>query len=228
MQTAEPSLGARHPSTLTVLRTSIVHHGLRSVYTGLTASLLRQMTYSLVRLGAYEEMKALLSQDGTASSVDLIAAAAIAGGLGGIAGNPAGASLKYTTVICLNYSLWADIVLVRMTSDILRPPQRRFAYSNAITGLMSLIREEGLRGLARGLGPNTVRPITFVHFIPRLTHLLSDESRPNECTCCMSVFLPVTDIHCAIYKTGLPSWIVRPSFFPKQDANSTCSTDMIS
>jgi len=141
MQTAEPTQGTKRPSTISVLRTSIMQHGLRSVYTGLTASLLRQMTYSLVRLGAYEEMKARLSQNGIASSFNLLCAAAVSGGLGGIAGNP------------------ADIVLVRMTSDIIRPPEQRFGYSNAITGLMSLIREEGVRGLARGLGPNTMRAV---------------------------------------------------------------------
>lgn len=49
-----------------------------------------------------------------------------------------------------------DILLVRMTSDSIRPPEKRYGYSNALTGLISLIKEEGLKGLARGLGTNTV------------------------------------------------------------------------
>ena len=47
-------------------------------------------------------------------------------------------------------------MLVRMTSDLVRLPEKRYNYSNAISGLVSLIREEGVQGLARGLGTNTV------------------------------------------------------------------------
>lgn len=43
-----------------------------------------------------------------------------------------------------------------MTSDSTRPPEKRYNYSNALTGLVSLIRNEGVGGLTRGLGTNTV------------------------------------------------------------------------
>ena len=77
---------------LSVIRHSVAQSGIRSLYTGLSASLLRQMTYSLVRLGSYESMKSSLSQNGKPSQVKLLFAAMLAGGLGGIAGNPAGTS----------------------------------------------------------------------------------------------------------------------------------------
>jgi solute carrier family 25 (mitochondrial dicarboxylate transporter), member 10 len=77
-------------STFAVLRTTVATSGVRSLYTGVTASILRQMTYSLVRLGTYEKMKLSLSRDGRASSWRLLMAAMVAGGLGGVAGNPAG------------------------------------------------------------------------------------------------------------------------------------------
>jgi dicarboxylate transporter 10 len=53
---------------------------------------MRQMSYSLVRLGAYEKMKQNLTAGGTKKPENwrLLAAAGLAGGLGGIAGNPAG------------------------------------------------------------------------------------------------------------------------------------------
>lgn len=38
----------------------------------------------------------------------------------------------------------------------MRPAEKRYGYSNAVTGLFSLAKEEGVRGLARGLGTNTV------------------------------------------------------------------------
>lgn len=75
-----------------VLRSTISDTGFRSLYTGLSAAILRQMTYSMVRFGSYEKMKASLSKNEQASAVELFLAAMIAGGLGGIAGNPAGES----------------------------------------------------------------------------------------------------------------------------------------
>lgn len=90
MQTVETVLGSKRPSTFSVLRSSVSQYGFRSLYTGLSASLLRQMTYSLVRLGSYEEIKSRLSRNGSPSTIHLLLAAAFTGGLGGIAGNPAG------------------------------------------------------------------------------------------------------------------------------------------
>lgn len=109
MQTVSSS-GAG-PSTLKVLRDTVALTGVRSLYTGLSASVLRQMTYSLVRLGSYEGIKssiskgtaadflisrllncALIIEGKQASTGQLLIAAGLAGGLGGIAGNPAGKS----------------------------------------------------------------------------------------------------------------------------------------
>ena len=56
---------------LSVIRHSVAQSGIRSLYTGLSASLLRQMTYSLVRLGSYESMKSSLSENG--KQVDRVA-----------------------------------------------------------------------------------------------------------------------------------------------------------
>ena len=69
---------------------TVAETGISSLYTGLSASIMRQMSYSLVRLGTYEQMKAELSKDGPAPASHLFIAAMVAGGIGGIAGNPAG------------------------------------------------------------------------------------------------------------------------------------------
>jgi len=61
-------------------------------------------------------------------------------------------------LVCLSLSHQAsDIILVRMTSDLIRQPDKRYNYSNAITGLINLIKTEGARGLGRGISTNTVR-----------------------------------------------------------------------
>jgi Mitochondrial carrier protein len=66
MQTS-PSSSAG-PSTLKVLRDTVALTGAKSLYTGLSASVLRQMTYSLVRLGSYEGIKSWISKGMTISS----------------------------------------------------------------------------------------------------------------------------------------------------------------
>ncbi|KAI0825231.1 dicarboxylic acid transporter [Trametes gibbosa] len=141
MQTIDSEAGAIRPNTVSILGMTVRETGFRSLYTGLSASVLRQMTYSLVRLGAYEEMKVALSKDGPAPGSHLLVAAMFAGALGGLAGNP------------------ADILLVRMTSDFVRPPAERYNYSNALSGVVRLVRDEGVHGLFRGLGTNMTRAV---------------------------------------------------------------------
>ncbi|KAK7694191.1 hypothetical protein QCA50_001371 [Cerrena zonata] len=46
-----------------------------------------------------------------------------------------------------------------MTSDSVKPIEQRYGYSNAFHGLVCVLREEGVRGLFRGLGTNTTRAI---------------------------------------------------------------------
>lgn len=144
MQTIQTAANGTKPSTLSTLRLSVTESGLRSIYTGISASIMRQMSYSLVRLGTYERMKHSIMSDSSASSNrtgKLLVAAGVAGGLGGVAGNP------------------ADIILVRMTSDSTKPIDKRYNYPNAASGLLSLVRDEGVKGLARGLSANTARAV---------------------------------------------------------------------
>lgn len=64
--------------------------GVRGLYTGLTASIFRQMTYSIVRLGAYDKLKTEMAKGGKKlSTLDMVMCASGAGALGGLAGNPA-------------------------------------------------------------------------------------------------------------------------------------------
>jgi len=103
MQTVQSVSGTQRPSTITVLRASIAESGFRSIYTGISASMMRQMSYSLVRLGMYEKMKQGIVKERTGGSqaTKLLVAAGIAGGLGGIAGNPAGmCNLRSAVLSC--------------------------------------------------------------------------------------------------------------------------------
>lgn len=108
----------------------------------LSASLLRQITYSTTRFGVYEELKEVFTTATTSPSFPtLVAMASTSGFLGGIAGNP------------------ADILNVRMQNDASLPPGDRRNYKHAIDGLVRMVREEGFSSLFRGVWPNSTRAV---------------------------------------------------------------------
>ncbi|KAI7664067.1 hypothetical protein KC318_g7952, partial [Hortaea werneckii] len=106
--------------------------GFSGLYRGLSASLLRQITYSTTRFGVYEELKEVFTTGVASPSFPaLIAMASTSGFLGGIAGNP------------------ADIMNVRMQNDASLPPAERRNYKHAAEGLVRMAREEGFGSLFR-------------------------------------------------------------------------------
>jgi solute carrier family 25 (mitochondrial dicarboxylate transporter), member 10 len=108
----------------------------------LSASLLRQMTYSTTRFGVYEELKESFTTARTSPTFPaLVAMASTSGFFGGVAGNP------------------ADVLNVRMQHDAALPPERRRSYKNAIDGLIRMTREEGVGTLMRGVWPNSLRAV---------------------------------------------------------------------
>ncbi len=108
----------------------------------LSASLLRQLTYSTTRFGVYEELKETFTSARTTPSFPtLVAMASTSGFLGGVAGNP------------------ADVLNVRMQHDAALPAAQRRNYRNAVDGLIRMTREEGVRSLMRGVWPNSMRAV---------------------------------------------------------------------
>jgi dicarboxylate transporter 10 len=117
----------------------VKNDGLLGLYSGLSASLLRQITYSTTRFGIYEELKSRTTS--APSFPTLIAMASVSGFLGGVAGNP------------------ADVLNVRMQHDAALPVDQRRNYKNAIDGLIRMTREEGFKSLFRGVWPNSMRAV---------------------------------------------------------------------
>lgn len=115
--------------------------GAIQLYAGLSASILRQATYSTVRFGGYEKMKTYVAKDQDPTVLQLLIASSTAGALGGACGNP------------------GDVVNVRMQNDGQLPPQQRRNYKHALDGVIRIAREEGITSLFRGLGPNMNRAI---------------------------------------------------------------------
>ncbi|XP_045448858.1 mitochondrial dicarboxylate carrier [Melitaea cinxia] len=113
---------------------TIKNQGVTGLYNGISASLLRQLTYSTTRFGIYEVAKQHLTvKDGQAIPFYMSAFLAGLGGFaGGFVGNP------------------ADLVNVRMQNDVKLPPEQRRNYKNAIHGLYRVAAQEGILRLWAG------------------------------------------------------------------------------
>jgi dicarboxylate transporter 10 len=111
--------------------------GVRALYNGLSASLLRQLTYSTTRFGIYESVKQVMDKDSSFSS--RVALAAFAGSAGGLVGTP------------------ADKINVRMQNDIKLPLEKRLNYKHAVEGLWRVYRDEGFARLFSGATAATFR-----------------------------------------------------------------------
>ena len=116
--------------------------GALGLYPGISAALLRQLTYSTVRFGVYEELKTRATRSAGGAEPGLAALTAMSMGsgfLGGIAGN------------------FADVLNVRMQHDAALPPDQRRNYRHAVDGMVRMAREEGAASWFRGWLPNSSR-----------------------------------------------------------------------
>lgn len=147
LQTRVPSAPKTSLSTISFI---FRNEGPLGLYNGLSAALLRQLTYSTVRFGVYEDLKLRFTPPPDPSTPNkkpqlslprLIALSSLAGLLGGVAGNP------------------ADVLNVRMQSDMSKPPSARRNYKHALDGLLRMIREEGPASLFRGVTANSTRAV---------------------------------------------------------------------
>ncbi|GAB1597295.1 mitochondrial dicarboxylate carrier-like [Argonauta hians] len=112
--------------TTVLLGRIIKSDGILGFYNGLTASLLRQLTYSLTRFAIYDVVKKKLTEgDKVMPFYQKVLAAGMSGAIGGVVGTP------------------ADLVNVRMQNDIKLPQDQRRNYKHAIDGLYRVFREEG-------------------------------------------------------------------------------------
>lgn len=114
--------------------------GIRGFYNGISASLLRQLTYSTTRFGMYETIKKTFPGDSTTIPFYQKALiAGLSGACGGWVGTP------------------GDMVNVRMQNDMKVPPAQRRNYKHAIDGLIRVIREEGITKIFNGATMATTR-----------------------------------------------------------------------
>lgn len=139
LQAAEPP----KPTLIRMLGSVLRDEGVRGLYAGLSAAVLRQCTYTTVRFGCYDLIKdKLIPQKQSTNTLYLLPASMASGALGGLAGN------------------FADVVNVRMQNDSALPAAQRRNYRNAFDGVIKIVSDEGgLRTLFTGWKPNMVRGI---------------------------------------------------------------------
>ncbi|EFA82220.1 Coatamer protein [Heterostelium album PN500] len=114
--------------------------GIFTLYKGLSASLLRQATYTTTRFGLYGVFKNAFHIDNKSSPFHMkVMVAMLAGAGGAIVGTP------------------ADVIMVRMQADGKLPADQRRNYKGVFNGLYRITKEEGLFSLWKGCSPNLVR-----------------------------------------------------------------------
>jgi len=123
-----------------VVKSIIKREGVIALYSGLSAGLLRQATYTTTRLGTYSFLFDTVSTPGSPPNFFMKAGMGMAAGVAGaFVGTP------------------AEVALIRMTSDGRLPAAERRNYKSVVDALMRIVKEEGLFALWRGAIPTMGR-----------------------------------------------------------------------
>lgn len=143
--------GARtgpRPSALGITRDIVAAGKVLDLYTGLSAGLLRQAVYTTARLGFFDTFIKKLNARADAADrkvtfAERAGAGLSAGGIAAMIGNP------------------ADLALVRMQSDGLKPPEARANYRSVFDALLRIPKTEGVAALWAGAFPTVIRAMAL-------------------------------------------------------------------
>ncbi|KAJ2906511.1 putative mitochondrial 2-oxoglutarate/malate carrier protein [Zalerion maritima] len=144
----EGSASGPKATPLSVTRQIISSGKAMDLYTGLSAGLLRQAVYTTARLGFFDtfmgSLTARAEEKGKKIGFTERATAGLsAGGLAAMLGNP------------------ADLTLIRMQSDGLKPAAERKNYRSVIDALSGIAKSEGVTALWAGAAPTVVRAMAL-------------------------------------------------------------------
>ncbi|CAO2188606.1 unnamed protein product [Urochloa humidicola] len=129
-----PAAAPRKPGPVAVGAQILRSEGAVGLFSGVSATMLRQTLYSTTRMGLYDILKTRWTQEngGVLPLHRKIAAGLIAGGIGAAVGNP------------------ADVAMVRMQADGRLPIADRRNYRSVGDAIGRMVRDEGVRSLWRG------------------------------------------------------------------------------
>lgn len=133
--TATKYSGAWH-----AFRMVAAQEGMRGLYSGLSAALTRQLTYTTLRLGLYGTLRQRVVNDGeTPTLLQKLSVGLVAGAMASAASTP------------------VEVAMVRMYADGAAKTESRRGYRHIADALFRIAREEGLKGLWAGAGPTVAR-----------------------------------------------------------------------
>lgn len=129
------------PSTWTVLANIVKQEGFLKLYSGLSAGLMRQATYTTTRLGIYTVLfeKYSTSDGKPPGFLVKVGCGLTAGACGAFVGTP------------------ADVAIIRMSTDGQLPVNKRRNYTSVFNALARINKEEGVTTLWRGATPTMAR-----------------------------------------------------------------------
>ncbi|OAY85294.1 Mitochondrial uncoupling protein 4 [Ananas comosus] len=125
----------RKPGPIAVGAQILRSEGPAALFSGVSATVLRQTLYSTTRMGLYDVLKKKWSPGGDSAALPLhrkIAAGLVAGAVGAAVGNP------------------ADVAMVRMQADGRLPAAERRNYRGVGDAIARMARSEGVASLWRG------------------------------------------------------------------------------
>ena len=139
----EGGTGKATSNPLAVARQIVATDGVMGLYTGLSAGLLRQATYTTARLGIFRTITNYMDARGKRTFWETATAGLLAGGLGSVVGTP------------------ADLALIRMQADGTMPPEQRRNYTGVGNALTRIVREEGFMSMFKGCLPVVTRAMSL-------------------------------------------------------------------
>jgi solute carrier family 25 (mitochondrial oxoglutarate transporter), member 11 len=144
----EGSRSGVRPSAIRVAKDIIAAGKFLDLYSGLSAGLLRQAVYTTARMGFFDTFQTMLSTRAKEKGRQITfaersAAGLTAGGLAAVIGTP------------------ADVALIRMQSDGLRPIAERANYTSVINALSRITASEGIFSLWSGTAPTVARAMAL-------------------------------------------------------------------
>jgi len=140
----------QHRSSLQAFFNIAKLEGVSSLYSGLSAGLFRQATYTTAKLGVFNVMMNELTKKNEETGKDIPPSfmmktfgGMVAGAVAAIVGTP------------------AEVALIRMQSDGRLPMEQRRNYRNVFDALLRIYREEGLLTMWKGCSPTVGRAVVL-------------------------------------------------------------------
>lgn len=132
------------PSTVVIMREIIKADGMLGLYSGLSASLMRQAVYGTARIGLHRAFSNRLQELNDGKPISF-ASKTLSGIVSGM--------------IAVSLGTPFDVSLVRMQADSMKPAAARRNYTHVFNALFRIYTEEGAKKLYSGLVPNILRGV---------------------------------------------------------------------